>query len=134
VEVREMDAPSRLADVAAIAGLVQGLARHAAERPAEPVASEAIAWSAFRAARDGVGAEILHDGRLIPLAEAARAATALASHHAREADAQDALNGIERILRDRGAPARHRTAHERGGMEGLLELLVRETAAGVRLS
>src|SRR5205085_12133035 len=54
VEVREMDAQAPLADVAALGALVCSLARFAAERPvASPTPSDAIAWSSFRAARDG---------------------------------------------------------------------------------
>jgi len=130
VEVREMDAQSRLADVAALAALVQGLARHEAESSAEPIPTEAIEWSAFRAARDALGAEILHDGRLAPLPEAARAAIALAEAHARESGSDDALAGIERILRDGCGADRQRAAHERGSMDAVLKLLVEETAAG----
>ena len=130
VEVREMDAQSRLADVAALAALVQGLARHEAERRSEPVPSEAIEWSAFRAARDGLGAEILCGGRLVPLPEAARVAVELATPHARELGSADALEGVERILRDGCGADRQRAAHEGGGMDAVLELLVEETAAG----
>src|SRR5918999_4689454 len=98
VEVREMDGQSRLADVAALAALVQGLARHEAESSADPVASDAIEWSAFRAARDGLEAEILLGDRLVPLPEAARAAVELAMPHARESGSENSLEGIERIL------------------------------------
>src|SRR5213079_1309159 len=72
VEVRELDAQSRVDDAAALAALVQGLARAAAELPAQrpPLPSAAISWSAFRAARDGLEATILHDGELLPLPEA----------------------------------------------------------------
>lgn len=129
VEVREMDAQSRLDDVAALAALVQGLARHEAERPAAAtVPHEAIAWSSFRAGRDGLEASVVQDGRVTPIREVARAAVALARPHAREAGAEDALAGIERILDEGGAAARQRVAHARGGMPALLDLLVEETA------
>src|SRR5438270_2624453 len=62
VEVREMDAQSSLDDVAALAALVHSLARCEAgdhDGPAAPP-PDALAWSSFRAARDGVDAEILH--------------------------------------------------------------------------
>jgi len=130
VEIREMDAQSRLADVAALAALVQGLARHEAESTAEPIPSDAIEWSAFRAARDGLGAEILNDGRLVPVPDAARAAVNLAEPHARELGSEAALNGIERILREGCGADRQRAAHDHGGMDAVLELLVEETAAG----
>ena len=65
IEVRELDAQSSLDDVAALAALVRALAVEAAAAPdrvAEP--SETLAWSAFRATRDGVEARILADGTL----------------------------------------------------------------------
>lgn len=123
-----MDAQSRLADAAALAALVQGLACHEAEKGAAPIATEAIEWSAFRAARDGLGAEILHGGRLVPLPDAAHAAVELAAPHARELGSEAALDGIERILRDGNSADRQRATYERGGMDAVLELLVGETA------
>lgn len=128
IEVREIDAQSQLTDVAAIAALVQGLAYHEAENSAAPVATEALEWSAFRAARDGLSAEILHDGRLVPLPEAARAAVELAAPHAGELGSDATLEDIERILREGNAADRQRATHERGGMDAVLELLVGETA------
>jgi carboxylate-amine ligase len=129
VEVREMDAQSRLGDVAAIAALIQGLARHAAEKASDPVPTEAIAWSVFRAARDGLEAEILHEGRLAPLRTVARAAAALALPHMSDGGS-GALGWIERILREGGGADRQREAHRRGGMEAVLDALVEETATG----
>jgi carboxylate-amine ligase len=129
VEIREMDAQSRLADVAALAALVQGLARHEVEAGSEPVPREAIEWSVFRAARDGLAAQIPLDDRLVSLAEAARAAVERAAPHARELGSEDALDGIELILRDGNGADRQRAAYERGGMETVLESLVSETAA-----
>jgi len=128
VEVRELDAQSRLGDVGAIAALVQGLARHEAEAGGEPLPTETVHWSAWRAIRDGIAAEIHHDGRLAPLSEVARAAIAIAEPHVREAGGVDALGDLELIL-DEGAGAdRHRAAHRDGGIEGLLDSLVAETA------
>jgi glutamate---cysteine ligase / carboxylate-amine ligase len=129
VEVREMDVQPRLEDAAAIAALVRALAHRAVESPAEPIPAESIAWSCFRAARDGLGASILHDGGLVPAAEAARAAVELAGPHARELGDEAPLEGIERILADGGCADRQRAAHAAGGIEAVLELLRRETDA-----
>jgi carboxylate-amine ligase len=123
VELREMDAQSRVGDVAAVAALVQALARHEAERPArDPVPRESIAWSAFRAGRDGLDAEILHDGVLRPVRGIAEGLLA-------ELPADGALDGLRRILRDGGGADRHRDAERRGGMPAVLELIVGETYA-----
>jgi glutamate---cysteine ligase / carboxylate-amine ligase len=126
VELREMDAQSRLGDVAAIGAMVRGLARDAAEREEEPVPREALEWSMFRAIRDGTGAEILDQGRLVPLQEAARRAIRLAEPHAREVGDGEALAGIERILDD-PSPARQRRAFAERGIGAVLELLREET-------
>src|SRR3989442_15615247 len=70
VETRVMDAQSSLRDVEALASLVHGIACNAGENGApEPSAREALAESAFRATRDGVGAELWSDGRIRPIAE-----------------------------------------------------------------
>ncbi len=129
VEVREMDSQSRLGDIAAIAALIQGLARHEVEAGPAPPPLEAIQWSGFRAMRDGLDAEIVHDGRLAPLREVARAAIDLAAAAAREAGAEDELGGIERILIEGNGADRQRRAHRAGGMPALLGSLVGETEA-----
>jgi glutamate---cysteine ligase / carboxylate-amine ligase len=129
VELRELDAQSSLTDVMAISALVQALARDLAESPAVDLPStEAIAWSSFRAARDGVDARILHGGRLVPLPEVARDVVARVAPHAREAGSEAALESVERILRGGGGAARQRAAFARDGMAGLLGQLVEWTA------
>ena len=126
LEVREMDAQSSLDDVAALVALVHALARHAAEHDAPAdVAPDALAWSAFRAARDGLDAEILCGERIVPLREAARETLADARPFA-----GDALDGVERILREGGGADRRRRAAARGGARAMLEELVAETAGG----
>ena len=126
VELREMDSQSRLGDVAALAALIRGLARDAAERESEPVPREAIEWSMFRAIRDGTASEILDRGRLVPLPETARRAVAIAEPHAREVGDDAALEGVERVLAD-PSPQRQRRAFAEGGIGAVLELLRAET-------
>jgi carboxylate-amine ligase len=126
LEVRELDAQSRLADAHAVAALVQALARGEAQAPEREYApSEALSWSAWSASRDGLDSRVLTDGRLVPARDAARAAIAAARPHSPE---PAALDGIEHLLRDGGGADRQRAAYERGGMTGLLEGLVSETA------
>jgi carboxylate-amine ligase len=124
VELREVDVQTSLDSAAGIVALASALARRSADAPPRELApDQALHWSSFRAARDGLDAEILHRGRLTPLREAARATL---SDLGRE---DPALEGIERILADGGGAARQRAAHARGGMPGLLRFLVEETAA-----
>jgi carboxylate-amine ligase len=124
LEVREMDAQSSLDDVAAIVALVHALARHSAEQSAPPdVAPDALAWSAFRAARDGLDARILCGDSIVPLRDAARETLEQAAPYA-----DDPIDGVERILREGGGADRRRRAAERGGIRAMLEELVEETA------
>jgi glutamate---cysteine ligase / carboxylate-amine ligase len=138
VEVREMDVQPRLGDAAAVAALIRALACRAVEATVDPLPAQAtldplpaetIAWSCFRAARDGLEAEILNDGRLVPVPEAARRAVELARPHARELGDEEELEGIERILAEGGSPARQRAAYSNGGIGAVLELLRAETDA-----
>ena len=130
VEVREMDAQSLLGDLAAVAALIQGLARCEAQPgqpPPPPV--EVIQWSSFRAMRDGLAAEIAHDRELLPLPEVGRAAVRLAAAGAREAGSEAELGGVERIIAAGNGADRQRRAHRAGGMARLIEVLLAETAA-----
>jgi glutamate---cysteine ligase / carboxylate-amine ligase len=129
VEVRELDAQPSLDDTCALAGLVHALAARALDQPgpgAHPH-TEVVAESSFRASRDGLDATILHEGRLTPLVEVARATVESVRGHARDVGSEAALDGIERILREGGAAARQRAIVAASGIEALLDRLVRET-------
>jgi carboxylate-amine ligase len=127
IELRELDAQSRIADAAAIAALVQALVRHEAEYPHEPELSEAISESSFRASRDGIESTLLDDGELRPVREVARRTLERVAWAAAELGAERALEGIERMLVEGGGATRQRKALESGGIEAVLEQLVRET-------
>ncbi|MET0835928.1 MAG: YbdK family carboxylate-amine ligase [Thermoleophilaceae bacterium] len=123
VELRELDVQTGLDEAAGISALAHALARRAAESPVEhPSPAQLVAWSWFRAARDGLDAEIAHDGRLVPLREVARATLASLG------GADPALEGVEKILREGNGADRQRAAFARGGMRALLEHLAAETA------
>ncbi|CAA9475311.1 MAG: hypothetical protein AVDCRST_MAG85-261 [uncultured Solirubrobacteraceae bacterium] len=126
VEVRAMDAQSDLDTVAGLAALVHGLALHEARNPRPADGSEILMESSFRAARDGLEATIWFDGALRGVPEVARKAVALAR---RQMDVPE-LEIVERILRDGNGADRQRAAFARGGLEAVLEHLVRETLPG----
>jgi carboxylate-amine ligase len=129
VEVREMDSQAPLEDAAALAALVQALARLEAERNvADGLPAEALEQSTFRASRDGVEAVLLHRDAMRPLREVARNTIELVRPHARELGSEAALEGVERILREGGGAGRQRAANRRGGVEAMLALLVDQTA------
>ena len=123
IELRELDVQTGLEQAAGVAALVHALARRAAEEPLEETApDQALHWSSFRAVRDGLDAELLFRGRLRPARDAMRDLL----DELRGED--DALEGVERILREGGAPKRQRAIHAEGGMPALLRHLADETA------
>jgi carboxylate-amine ligase len=129
VEVRAMDAQARPGSVLGLAALVHALAVACADG-AEEIAlpAEALAESSFRAGRDGLDATVWWRGTLRPVREVAADALAVAAPYARDLGGEDALEGIERILRDGGGAQRLRAAHDAGGMEAVLALLAAEAA------
>ena len=122
IELRELDVQTALDEAAGVAALVHALARRAAEQPLPELApAQALHWSSFRAVRDGLDAELLFRGRLRPARDSVRELL----DELRGED--DALEGVERILADGGAPARQRGIHAEGGMPALLSHLAAET-------
>jgi carboxylate-amine ligase len=129
VEVRAMDAQSRLESVAGLAALIHALAvacADGAEEAAPP--SEALMESSFRAGRDGLDATVWWRGALTPIRRIAADALEIARPYARDLDGEDALEEIERIVRDGGGADRMREAHAAGGMDAVLSRLAAETA------
>jgi glutamate---cysteine ligase / carboxylate-amine ligase len=131
VEVRELDAQSSLEDAAALAALIRALALEAADADGPSEASETLAWSSFRAMRDGVEASILDLGTLRPLRDVARSTAGRVRPLARELGDEEALDGIARILHTGGGAGRRRRAFAEGGMHRQLEQLVEETRSGI---
>ena len=130
IEVREMDSQATLEHAAALAALVRALVVEAAERDPEgdDPPSEALAWSAFRAARDGAAATVLDGDAPRPLADVARDTVARLRPVARSLGDDGVLAGVEAIL-ETGPAEWQRAAFATGGMAGVLRELVRETGA-----
>jgi carboxylate-amine ligase len=123
VELREIDEQTDLESAAAIAALGRAIARRAVEEQVtHPAPEQALHWSSFRAARDGLDAEIYFDGGPRPLREVA---TAVLDRIGSDADPE--IEGIERIVREGGGADRQRAAFAAGGMAGLLRHLARAT-------
>jgi carboxylate-amine ligase len=124
VEVRAMDAQSRLDSAAGLAALVHALALACADGQEEPMLpAEALTESSFRAGRDGLDATVWWRGTLTPVRHVASDALALARAYADD----DALEEVERILRDGGGADRMRAAHATGGLDEVVARLVAET-------
>lgn len=128
IEIRAMDAQSRLDSVAGLAALVHALAVACAQGEEEAAPpTEGIMESSFRAARDGIDATIWWRGGLRPIREVAADTLAVARPYARDLDSEDALEEIERILRDGGGADRMRAAYAEGGMDEVLARLASES-------
>jgi carboxylate-amine ligase len=132
IEVRAMDAQSSLRSVTGLVALVQALARRAADEHGPWERREVLMESSFRAARDGLGATIWHDGMMRPVPEVARAAIKLARPYARELGSDGALEEVERLLVEGNGAMRQRVACAQGGVPAVLDFLVRETSEQYR--
>jgi carboxylate-amine ligase len=132
VEVREMDAQSSLERVAALTALVRALAREAIDAPtASHLPSEAVSWSSFRAARDGLDASILWKEVLTPLRELARATVERLRPVAAELGDEEALLAVMDIVAEGEGAALQRRAYSAGGTGAVLRALVDDTCRGV---
>lgn len=124
VELREVDVQTDLESAAAIAALGRAIMTRAVESPvSDPAPEQALHWSSFRAARDGLDAEIWFDGSPRPLREVAEAVLDRIG-----AGADPELEGIRRIVREGGGADRQRAVFSDGGMPGLLRYLADGTA------
>lgn len=129
LEVRAMDGQARPDSVAGLAALTHALVLDCTSGPqGDPPPREVLVEGSFRAGRDGLDAQIFYRGALRPLRAVARAALEIARPHARDVGSEDALDGVERILREGNGADRMRVAYARGGMEAMLEHLIAETA------
>ncbi len=90
--------------------------------------SEALAWSAFRAARDGAAATVFDGETPRRLGDVARDTVARLRPVARSLGDDDVLDGVAAVLECGGAE-RQREAFATGGTAGVLRRLVRETGA-----
>ena len=119
VELREVDVQTELDSAAALAAFARAIMRRAVEEPiGEPAPEQALHWSSFRAARDGLDAEIYSGGAPRPVREVAEAVLDRIG-----ADADPEIEGIGRIVRDGNGADRQRAAFKAGGMPGLLRHL-----------
>ena len=127
VELREVDAQTSLDSAGAIAALARAVVRRAVEAPPrQPAPEQALHWSSFRAARDGLDAEIYQGGRPVPLRVAAGLVLAGLGREDPE------LELVERVVREGNGAERQRAMHQRGGMPALLRYLAEATAWPMR--
>ena len=129
LEVRAMDAQARPDAMVGLAALAHALVLDCTSGPqGDPPPREVLVEGSYRASRDGLDARIWWRGALRPLREVARGALGIARSHLRELGAEAALDGVERILAEGNGADAMRAAHARGGLDGVVDHLVAETA------
>jgi carboxylate-amine ligase len=130
LEIRILDAQSSLEDLAGLIALVHCLAVHeASSRPHRGPSVAVLRELTFRAARDGLDAQLLVDDTLRPAHEVACHAVALAGAYAADLGCWEELLLVHRLL-ERGNGAQRQRRHQRqGGLALVLRHLADETAA-----
>jgi glutamate---cysteine ligase / carboxylate-amine ligase len=127
IEVRIVDAQTTVADTAALAALVQSIARLEIEdgylSPAQLDAVEALDENRFLAARDGVAAKLIDVDaeRRIPVADQLEALLAACAPHARALGCAAELEHVQTLAAEPGA--RRQVAIARNSPERLAGLV-----------
>jgi carboxylate-amine ligase len=134
VEVRIMDAQTRIEDVAAVAALVQALALCELERPdgsgAGPAANELVDENRFLAARDGMQALLIDaaSGTRIAAVDQLDDVLAACRPHAELLGCERELEGVRRLGTANGAARQVEQAHS-GDLRAVVAGLARAYAA-----
>ncbi|HET7054699.1 MAG TPA: YbdK family carboxylate-amine ligase [Solirubrobacterales bacterium] len=126
VEVRAVDVATEPRTSAAFAALIQAIAAKELDRPSEPdLHREALEESYFQAASHGLDAEILFEStRPTPAPEAVSRILEQVRPYARELYSADALDEVERILREGNGAEEQRRLESQIGLDGLLARLI----------
>jgi carboxylate-amine ligase len=118
VEVRIMDGQTSVEDVAALAALIQALARFELQRPNRPgqglPATEVIAENRFLAARDGMQALLIDgdSGARVPASAQLARVLAACQGHARRLGCEAELAAVRRLGATGGALRQFAHAHD----------------------
>jgi carboxylate-amine ligase len=127
VEVRIMDAQITASETAALAALVQSVARLELEDGyhVEPHPPEILDENRFLAARDGMGARFIDPvaERRVPARELLARLLEAARPHAADLGCEHLLDMLVMLGEEPGAKRQRRVAKEVGGLPGLVELL-----------
>jgi carboxylate-amine ligase len=128
IEIRIMDAQTRVRDTAALAALVQCLVRREAlERDPvrEPLAPEVLEENRFLAARDGMGAQIVDPaaGCCVPVASKLAEALHSCAPHAERLHCERELESVRALAAKPGALRQRAVAKRAEGLPGVLRAL-----------
>ena len=132
VEVRAMDAQTSIAETAALAALVQSLARLTLEGETRhlPVASEVLAENCFLAARDGMDARLVDPGArtLVPVRALAEALVDDCRPHAAALGCAAELAGVHRLAYANGAARQRAWCSAGGDLRSMLTAIITQFA------
>ncbi len=125
VEVRIMDAQTKLGESAAIAALVQAIVRaevEGEEHMERPMPQEVLAENRFLAARDGMEAELIEPelGRRVPARELLADLVAVCRPHAAELGCAEEFEGVVELGNRTGAERQVELAAELGSLPRLV--------------
>ncbi|MDX6412264.1 MAG: glutamate---cysteine ligase / carboxylate-amine ligase [Gaiellaceae bacterium] len=134
VEVRIMDAQTKLWDTAAIAALVQCIVRSEVEEGdhlERPMPQEVLSENRFLAARDGMDADLIEPelGRRVPARELLADLVAVCIPHARELDCEAEMAGVLALGVRTGAQRQIEQAGALGSLPRLVGLLAADFLA-----
>jgi carboxylate-amine ligase len=133
VEIRALDAQTRLFDTAALVALVHCLARDAAEGTAglgDDPPPEVVEEGLFRAARFGVHGRLPDaSGTLRSVSDLLEDAVRRAERWAEELECADALGGLRDLLARGGGAGAQREVYEIAGIDAVVRRLVELTQA-----
>jgi len=132
IEIREMESQADLAAIAGIAALAQAVcsALAAGRKVLKASSADALSWSCFRAARDGLEATIYYQGREVCLRALVEVLINQLMPTARQRKGESALRGLRRTLAIGGGAAFQRRVGEKGGYAALVESLINATRQG----
>jgi carboxylate-amine ligase len=132
VEIRALDAQTRLADTAALVALVHCLARDAAEAgSADDPPPELVEEGLFRAARFGVHGRLPGaDGALRAVSDLLEDALERASRWTGELGCANELEGLHALVARGGGAGTQREAFEIAGIDAVARRLVELTQSG----
>lgn len=135
VEVRVMDAPSAVEDVAPLVALIHSLARLELERESLPPVpgAEVLAENRFLAARDGMDARLIDATarRLVPVRELLDGLVSQCRPHAEALGCAGALDRVHGLATANGADRQRALAAGNGGLDHLVAALADRFLAGV---
>jgi carboxylate-amine ligase len=129
VEVRVMDAQTRVSTTRTLVALLQSIASLELEEgylvPDRLGSPEVLAENRFIAARDGVHARLIDPAleRLVPVTEVLENLMPALAPHANRLGCRDALEDVSALVRESGSDEQRRVREELGSLAGLVEFL-----------